>query len=252
MNNRRAELIKLVNQQGFVSVEHLAHTFRVTPQTIRRDVNTLDQEGLLRRYHGGVAPASGAENLAYGTRQVLHQDEKRQIAALLASQVPDQSSLFINLGTTTEEVARALLDHKGLRVITNNLNVAAILSANTSFEVVVAGGVVRARDRGITGEATLDFIRQFRVDYGVIGISGIDLDGTLRDFDYREVRVSQAILNHSRRVFLAADHSKFGRNALVELGHLSQVNALFTDQPLPESLAVAVAESGVAVHVVSP
>ena len=96
--------------------------------------------------------------------------------------------------------------------------------------MTVAGGVVRARDRGIVGEAAIDLIRQFRVDFGVIGISGIDLDGTLLDFDYQEVRVAQAIIANSRQVFLAADHTKFGRNAMVRLGGLEDVDALFTER----------------------
>ncbi len=111
-----------------------------------------------------------------------------------------------------------MLNHKGLRVITNNLNVAAILSGNTDCEVIVAGGVVRARDRGIVGEAAVDFMRQFQVDIAVIGISGIEPDGSLRDFDYREVKVAQTIIEHAREVWLAADSSKFNRPAMVELG----------------------------------
>ena len=84
----------------------------------------------------------------------------------------------------------------------------------------MAGGVVRSRDRGIVGEATVDFIRQFKVDIGLIGISGIEADGTLRDFDYREVKVARTIIEHSREVWLAADHSKFNRPAMVELARL--------------------------------
>ncbi len=118
-------------------------------------------------------------------------------------------------------------------MITNNLNVAALLAHKADFQVTVAGGVVRARDRGIVGEAAIDLIRQFRVDFGVIGISGIDLDGTLLDFDYQEVRVAQAIIASSRQVFLAADHTKFGRNAMVRLGGLDDVDALFTDAMPP-------------------
>ncbi|WP_290652962.1 DeoR family transcriptional regulator [Aquisalimonas sp.] len=252
MNFRQNELVQKVREQGFVSIEDLAQVFDVTPQTIRRDVNVLAGQGLLRRYHGGVAPASGAENVAYIARCGLLLPEKQRIAALLAEHIPNRSSLFINLGTTTEAVAAALTGHTGLRVITNNLNVATMLCNDPSSEVVVAPGVVRGRDRGVTGEATIDFIRQFKVDYGVIGISGIDPDGTLRDFDYREVRVSQAILAHSRRVFLAADHSKFSRDALVELGHLSQIDTLFTDAPPPPAMLPVLEEAGVTVRVAGP
>ena len=246
-NRRQQQELTLVKQQGFVSVDAMAQHFGVTAQTIRRDVNTLCRAGLLRRYHGGAGLPSTAENVAYTERQVHCLEEKRRIAKVVAEHIPDQASLFITLGTTAEEVAKALLDHRDLRVITNNLNVAAILSSNPGFEVIVAGGVVRHRDRGITGEATIDFINQFKVDFAVMGISGIDQDGTLLDFDYREAKVLQAIMANARTVYLAADHTKFGRNALVRLGNLGQVEALFTDAPPPEAIAESLHESGTAV-----
>lgn len=250
-NPRLEQILDLVRQRGFVSIEALAEHFGVTPQTIRRDINHLCDQDLLRRYHGGAGLPSSIENAAYQARQVRCLEEKQRIAQLVAAHVPDEASLFINIGTTTEEVARALLGHTRLRVITNNINVASILSNNPDFEVIVAGGVVRNRDGGIIGEAAIDFIRQFRVDFGIIGISGIDMDGALLDFDYREVRVAQAIIENSRQVFLAADHTKFGRNAMVRLGDIRQVDALFTDQSPPPSFAELLAQADVAVHIAS-
>jgi len=248
-NARQEQILMLVQRQGFVSVESLAHRFGVTPQTIRRDINQLHDMALVHRYHGGAGVPSSVENVSYTTRQVLCLEEKRHIAKLLALHVPDHASLFINIGTTTEEVARALVDHKGLRVITNNLNVATILCSNPDFEVVVAGGTVRSRDRGIIGEATIDLISQFKVDFGIIGISGIDSEGILLDFDYREVRVAKAIIENSRRVYLAADHTKFGRNAMVRLGNIEQVTALFTDRAPPEPIRKLLADHGVEIFV---
>lgn len=156
---------------------------------------------------------------------------------MVVENIPNHASLFINIGTTTEEVAKALSDHKGLKVITNNLNVASILGRNENFEVIVAGGLVRHRDCGIIGPLTIDFIQQFRVDFGIIGISGIDLDGTLLDFDYREVMVARSIIDNSRNVFLVADHTKFGRNAMVRLGNIAEIDALFTDRNPPLEFA---------------
>ena len=235
-NDRQRQILDLARSHGFVSIESLSQRFSVTTQTVRRDINQLCRQTLLRRYHGGAGLPSSVENLAYTTRQVLCLEEKRRIAHTLAGHIPDRASLFINIGTTTEEVARALMKHQGLRIITNNLNVASIMSSNPDFEVIVAGGVVRARDRGVVGEATVDLIGQFKVDFGIIGISGIDYDGTLLDFDYREVRVAQAIMDNSNQVLLAADHSKFGRSALVRMAHLSQIDALFTDRPPPAEM----------------
>jgi len=246
---RRQEIVELARRRGFVAIEALAQHFAVTPQTIRRDINALCGLGALRRYHGGAGLPSSVENLAYPARQVLCLEEKRRIASLLARQVPDHASLFVNIGTTTEEVAHALLDHRGLRVVTNNLNVAGILADNPDFRVIVAGGLVRSRDRGIVGEAAIDLIRQVKVDIGIIGISGIDADGSLLDFDYREVRVAQAIIANSRRVFLAADHTKFGRNAMVRLGSVEQIDALFTDRAPPPAIRERLAAADVALHV---
>jgi len=251
-DRRQNHILSLVRRHGFVSIEALAQQLEVTPQTIRRDINELCEDARLQRYHGGAGLPSSVENLSYSTRQVLCLEEKKRIAREVARHIPDHASLFINIGTTTEEVAKALMDHAGLRIITNNLNVAGIMSGKSEFEVIVAVGVVRPRDRGIVGEATIDLIRQFKVDIGIIGISGIDNEGELLDFDYREVRVAQTIIEHSRQVFLAADHSKFGRSAMVRLGNLSQIDVLFTDRPPPAAMRDMLGAAGVSVQVAEP
>ena len=242
---RHERIQELVQAKGFVTIDFLAREFDVTPQTIRRDINTLSRQGTIHRYHGGAGIGSSTENVAYNQRKMLCFKEKQMIARMVAAQIPDHASLFINIGTTTEAVAQALCNHKRLRIITNNLNVASILSANGNFEVIVAGGLVRHRDGGIIGEATIDFIEQFKVDYGIIGISGIDVDGTLLDFDYREVRAARAIIDNSRKVFLAADHTKFGRNAMVRLGSITEINALFTDMQPPAALLEIMTSNGI-------
>jgi DeoR family glycerol-3-phosphate regulon repressor len=245
-NPRQAALLDSVREQGSMSVEALAARFGVTLQTVRRDIRQLADAGLIERFHGGAGiPRSTTENIAYRQRQTLNDEAKRRIARAVAEAVPNGCSLILNIGTTVEAVARELLRHDGLRVITNNLNVAAILSDNARCEVIVAGGVVRARDRGIVGEATVDFIKQFKVDIGLIGISGIESDGTLRDFDYREVKVARAIVEYSREVWLVADHSKFNRPAMVELGRLEQIDSLFTDRMPPPPFPTLLAEAGV-------
>lgn len=245
-NPRQLNLLEAVRARGSVNVDQLAEKLGVTLQTVRRDVQQLADAGLLTRFHGGVrVPSSTVENIAHRQRESLHADAKARIARAVAKQVPDGCSLILNIGTTTEAVARALMRHSGLRVITNNLNVATILSSNTQCEVIVAGGVVRPRDRGIIGEAAVDFIRQFKVDIALIGISGIESDGTLRDYDYREVKVSQAIIASAREVWLAADHTKFNRPAMVEVARLSQLDRLFCDAPPPEPFPKQLADAQV-------
>ena len=249
VRNRHEKIKELVQATGFVTIDFLAQEFGVTPQTIRRDINTLSEEGAINRYHGGAGVSSSTENVAYTSRKVLCLREKQCIAKMVADKIPNNASLFINIGTTTEEIAKALYAHQRLRVITNNLNVAATLSGNENIEVFITGGLVRHRDGGIIGPLTIDFIGQFRVDYGIIGISGIDMDGMLLDFDYREVRASRAIIENSRKVFLAADHTKFGRNAMVNLGNIREIDALFTDRPPPAALAEVLSAADVELHV---
>lgn len=234
LSPRQVDLIDAVRLLGPTSIETLAERFGVTLQTVRRDVRFLSEAGLLARFHGGVRlPGSTTENIAYRQRQALASEEKSRIARAIAQRIPNGCSLIMNIGTTIEAVAHELRYHKGLRVITNNLHIAGLLSTNKECEVIVAGGVVRASDQGIVGEATVDFIRQFKVDIGLIGISGIESDGTLRDYDFREVKVAKSIIEKSREVWLAADGSKFNRPAMVELGHLRDVDILFTDAEPP-------------------
>jgi DeoR family glycerol-3-phosphate regulon repressor len=247
--SRQQEILSLTHAKGMLQIQWLAEHFAVTPQTIRRDIERLASQSLLRRFRGGVTTPSSTENIAYSTRKTLMAEEKRRIAELAAQQVPNEASLFINIGTTTEAVARTLLGHRGLRVITNNLNVATILHQNTDFSVSIAGGPVRQRDGGIVGEATVDFIRQFKVDIGIIGVSGIDSDGDLLDYDYQEVRVARAIIENSRRVFLVTDHTKFGRNAMTRMAHIGDVDDLFTDREPPPDMLAVINASNCRIHI---
>ena len=246
---RQVKILELIKLKGYQSIDELVETFGVTHQTIRRDLNQMAQRGELERHHGGAGPVSSTRNAEYQTRKLSFSEEKQRIAACIASHIPDQASLFINIGTTNEIIARALLERKGLKVVTNNLMVASILSAKPDFTVIIAGGEVRHRDGGIVGEATRDFVNQFKLDYGIIGISGIDEDGSLLDFDYQEVRIAQAIISNSRYVYLAADYSKFGRSAMVRLGNLSQCTALFTDRTPPQTVMELLTREKVKLHI---
>jgi DeoR family transcriptional regulator, glycerol-3-phosphate regulon repressor len=232
---RQAAIMALVRETGRVSVEEMAARFAVTPQTIRRDLNELSEARVLTRVHGGAVIASSVENLAYEARKLVAQDQKRLIGQAAAELIPDHSSLFINLGTTTEEVARAIAGRTGLLVVTNNINVAMELYRNRAIEMVIAGGSIRPSDGGIIGHMAVETIRNYSVDLAVIGTSAIDEEGTLLDYDVREVQVSRAIIENARQVILVVDSSKFSRRAPVRIARLSEVDILVTDRlPSPE------------------
>lgn len=234
---RKPEIIHIARREGMVTVDGLVDHFGVTPQTIRRDLTELADAGQLERVHGGAILPSTTANIGYNERRQLNQSAKVDIARMCARHIPNDCSVFLNIGTTTEAVAAELLHHEGLLVVTNNINISIILSANPKIEVVVTGGNLRRSDGGLTGEYATQMIRQFRFDYAVIGCSSLHEDGDILDFDIQEVGVSKTIIQQSENVFLAADASKFERKAPAKIGSLSQVNVFFTDKPLPERCA---------------
>lgn len=233
---RQAEILEIARSEGRVVVEQLADRFSVTLQTIRRDLTELADAGLLDRVHGGAVIRTGVANIGYEDRRRMNEAAKAAIGRACARAIPDNSSMILNLGTTTEAVARELLHHRNITVVTNNMNVANILVANESCEIMVAGGGLRRSDGGLVGDLTAQFMEQFKVDYAVIGVSALDRDGDLLDFDLAEVRVSKAIIQQSRRSYLVADHSKLDRSAPARLASLSEITTLFTDAPLPADL----------------
>lgn len=249
---RQTDILEIARREGRVEVETLASQFSVTPQTIRRDLNDLCDMEKLHRVHGGAVFPSNTVNLGYLARREIAAGGKACIADRAASLIPDGASLILNIGTTVEQVAHALRRHRDLMVITNNLNVATILYDAQGIEVVISGGMVRKADGGIVGEAAIDLIRQFKVDYALVGASAIDEDGALLDFDYREVRVSRAILEQARTKILVADATKFDRRAPVKIGHLTDIDIFVTDARPPADIVDLCMESGVELIITDP
>ncbi|MBH0239286.1 DeoR/GlpR family DNA-binding transcription regulator [Methylobrevis albus] len=242
---RHNQILEIARLAGKVTVEDLAARFEVTPQTIRKDLNELCESHLLERVHGGAILASGVENVAYEARRIIAAKQKAAIGREAAALIPNGASLFINIGTTTEAVAQALLRHTGLMVITNNINVANVMRSSAGVELVVAGGVVRHTDGGIVGEAAVDFIRQFKVDFAIIGTSAIDADGALLDYDFREVKVAQAIIANARHVVLVSDATKFDRAAPVRIARIDQIDTFVTDHCPVDAVRRICADVGV-------
>ena len=245
---RHDRILDLARRAGRVTVEALADQLAVTPQTIRKDLNLLAGRSMLSRVHGGAVVTSGVDNITYDSRRLVATGAKEAIGIAAAALVPNGASLFINIGTTTEAVAQKLVGHRDLMVISNNLNVVDILSGRPSIDVTIVGGRVRSPDRAVVGPLAVEFIRNFKVDYAVIGTSAIDPDGALLDFDVNEVHVSQTIIRNARQVILVADASKIGRPAPVRIGHFSDIDFFVTDRMVDADLLAVCERSGV--HVI--
>lgn len=250
-SSRRANILADLRATGRVSTEDLARKYHVTVQTIRRDLSEMEETGLLTRTHGGAVPRSSVANIGYADRRVLHASAKQHIAREAAKLVPDNASVFLDIGTSTEAVAEALLQHEGLMVITNNLRAATILADNPSAEVIVAGGVLRRSDAGLVGEQTVSFLRQFKPDFAFLSASALDTSGDFLDFDFREVQVSRMASAQARKSILVADASKFQRQAPVKIGSIYDTDYFVTDLPPPNEMQEAIRMSDVRLIVAS-
>ncbi len=233
---RQADILEIAKQEGRVTVDGLAERFQVTVQTIRRDLAELSEAGKLDRVHGGAVLRSGVSNIGYEDRRGLNYEAKARMAERCAADIPEGCSVFMNIGTSTEAVARQLLNHKNLMVVTNNMNVANILAENPDCQIVVAGGMLRRSDSGLVGNLAVSTIRQFKFDHAIIGCSALDIDGDLMDFDLQEVLVSQTIIGQARKINLVADASKFQRTAPARIASMADVDTVYTDHPLPGDL----------------
>jgi DeoR family glycerol-3-phosphate regulon repressor len=244
LSERQVEITELLRQGGFLAVEALAEQFNVTTQTIRRDLTTLCDYGLARRRHGGIERPAEAGNLAYGSRQILARGAKQAIAHEVARHIPDNASIAFSIGTTPEVVASALLQHHGLRIFTNNLNIAMLACANPTFEVNIAGGRVRNSDNDILGPGMETFMSSYIFDFGIYGVAGVGERGTLLDFYEEEVRARWLIHENSRATILVLDHSKFGRTAHVRGGQIGEATKVFCDTQPPDNIVKILEKSG--------
>lgn len=249
--NRQSLILSRLARDGQVMVDDLAADMAVTTQTIRRDLSALCDAGRARRVHGGARAISTTTNVGYDVRQRAFGAEKAAIGAAAAALVPDACSVMINIGTTTEHAARALVDRRDLVVISNNINVINLLIGSQARELILAGGVVRPSDGAIVGEDAVAFIDRYKADYAIIGASALDRDGAVLDFDTREVAVARAILRNARTRILVADHTKFDVSAPVRICEIGEVDHLITNAPPPASFCETAAAAGVRIHITS-
>ena len=252
LSPRQSEILKTLRRTGRVEVEALAEVFAVTTQTIRRDLAILCDSGLAARTHGGARSLQTLTNMGYRARQALASDAKAAIGAAAARLIPDHCSIALNIGTTTEQVARRLSSHTGLVVVSNNINIIAGLQGSGAHQLILAGGTVRQADGAIVGPDAVAFIRRYKVDYAVIGASALDADGAVLDYDTAEVAVARAILANARHRILVADRSKFLRSAPVRICDLSTLDHVVTDQAPPATFGLAAVAAGTNIHIAQP
>lgn len=227
---RQQEILALARAEGRVDVRALADRFEVTPETIRRDLTSMERRGLLRRAHGGAIPIErlGVEP-ALQERDVVFTAEKERIALAAVAELPDGGSIAIDAGTTTARLAALLPDALELTVVTHSLPIAAVVATKPNIELHLLGGHVRPRTLATVGSWAQDALRSVAVDVAFMGINGISAERGLTTPDLEEARVKSALIGAARRVVVLADSSKIGREDFAQVAPLSRVDALITD-----------------------
>lgn len=241
---RQREILTLVQELGFTTIETLAERFGVSAQTVRREIIRLQAANFLQRFHGGAGLASGGIRSAYAQKLTVAPEGKRRIGQAVAALVQPGASIFLDVGTTVEAVARALLGKPGLRVVTASVSVAQIFCSAGIFDVVVTGGTIRGANGSLVGQAAISSIMGFRFDYAVLGMNGFDDDGAPMDFDLEKIAVRQAAISRSRQTLVVADHTKFEQVGTARVAPAEAITLAVVDAEPSRQLKEAWERSG--------
>jgi DeoR family glycerol-3-phosphate regulon repressor len=250
--HRQNEILRLVRAQQTCTIAELASAFEVSDETIRRDLKPLVAEGLLVKVHGGIMLPAQLDEPPFRRRMVEQRDAKRAIAARIAQMIRDGDSLMLDGGTTCVHLAQALEAHARLTVVTNSAEVARLLAPRNGNRVLMAGGELRADDASAVGDSALAFFRQFHVRHAVVSVTAIDAKGRFMDALPADAAIAHAVFAQAERRIVAADHTKFGHSALVQVFGADGLDTLVTNVAPAAGLSKTLAAAGVEVICAAP
>lgn len=243
---RRQHIFEEIEASGVATVRELAQRFDVSTITVVRDLQELEQEGLIRRVHGGAISVRGASyEPPYSTREARLSEEKQRIAQKAVELIEDGDSLILDVGTTTLEIARALKGKRNLTILITNLRAALELANQSAMQVIVAGGKLRTGELSLVGHLTEETLRSFQVDKALIGVGGITLEHGLTEFNFDEAGTKRVMLERARQKIVVADHTKFGQVMLTTVAPLHAIDLLITGNELDASFQADLTEAGI-------
>lgn len=251
-SRRRSDILNLLQDEGSISISELAHKLGVSLETVRRDVKLLTDDGSVIKMHGSIGLPSHLGEAPFERRMRENADEKRMVARDVASTIRNGDSIMMDTGTTTSFLARELLQHRDLTVVTNSYDIARTLSSVNNNHVYVAGGELRSAGGAVFGVSTINFVSQFFVMHAIISIGAIDLVGGLMDYDLEEAEFARMVISRGSRSVVVTDHTKFGRHGLARVCGLTEVGEIVADRPPPTDIALALQASGVKMTVAKP
>jgi len=229
----------LLQEKGELSVVELSERTGASPMTIRRDLQVLEQEGVLRRVHGGAISLMSRGDLPpYSVREKRAMEAKKRIGQAAASMIGERETVIIDVGTTTLEAARALRGRRNLTVITPSLHIANVLAKEQGIRLMVTGGTVTQGDLSLIGDLAEDAFVRLRFDTLVMGVGGVDAEVGCTEFNSDDARVKRAALATVRRCIVVADSSKLGVVTFARVCPLDSVGVVITDAGAqPEQVA---------------
>lgn len=231
---RRAQLIRILNETGYAQVGELATELGISPITVRRDLMEMEKEGICIRKRGGAVVQNRGVTLElpYFIKQVQNREAKKRIAEAALKQISDSSTLILDSGSTTYMLATRLSEKKRLSVVTNDLQIATKLAANPDINMICTGGVARANVFSLQGAMAESCLQNVRVDVTFLGADAVHSDGGIYNVNIEEVSLKQAMMKAAATVILLADSSKFEIRGFYKICDLSQVDIVITDSQI--------------------
>jgi len=224
--------MKLLSETGYVTITELADKLGISPITIRRDLLTMEKEGICIRKRGGAVSHSQrvTMELPYTIKQVQNVEAKRRIAEAAARLVEDGDTIILDSGSTTFALAQKLASRNRLSVVTNDLQIATKLAANPNINLICTGGVARSNVFSLQGELAESCIRNLRVDMTFLGADAVHPDGGIFNVNIEEVAIKRAMINAAANVILLADSSKFEVPGFAKICELAQIDTVITEE----------------------
>lgn len=249
---RKRKISRFVVENKKATVTELSELFGVSESTIRRDLEELDEQGVIQRAHGGaVVVERAAPEPPIIQRMVENEEAKRSIGQAAAELVRDGETVFLGSGTTTLEVARNLMGRNNLTVITNALNIANLFAGKPNITVIVVGGLLRHSELSMIGHITEQVLKELRADKVIMGMRAISIEEGLTNDYLPETMTDRTIIQFAPEVILVADHSKFGKVSTALVAPITSINKIITDSGVPAEIIDEIKALGVEVIIAS-
>lgn len=248
---RYRKIMELLRQDHTVKVGALAELFHVSAETVRRDLDYLEQAGCLKKVHGGaVLEQVDTHEPEFQERERLYHEKKRELAQLACCFVKEEDSIALDAGTTSLEIARVLKKrYRTLTILTNSIPVVWELLDKLSFTVILAGGKVHAEEKSVTGGACIEQLRQYRVNHYFLTPSGISLQSGITSYGFGEVEVQRTMCQIAARTVAFCHSGYFDKVSLMKVCDLIRTECIVTDSSLPEETRLRYEAAGVTILV---